>query len=120
MSDNPFNNTGIVFLQLDDFDGTTLKSNEKVFVMVQGDFCGACTQAKPGFVNASAQCNSNVLFATIKTDGDQTEKALLQTIKKIDPSIKGVPTYLLFNGGKYVETYDGKRDATDICKFLSQ
>jgi thiol-disulfide isomerase/thioredoxin len=114
-----FNNTGIVFLQEGDIVNKKIMTGGKVFVMVQGSFCFYCTQSKPDFIEASKQWKNKVLFATIQTDGDPSEKALAKELKAIDPSISGIPAYLLFNNGKYVATYTGNRDPASISKFLS-
>ena len=115
-----FNNTGIIFLQDGDIKHGKIMTTDKVFVMVQGDFCHFCNEAKPAFIEASKKpFKHKVVFATIKSDGDASEKAVSAQIKKIDPSLSGVPAYLLFNKGKYVTTYKGNRDAESIHKFLS-
>lgn len=113
-----FSNTDIVFLQKGDISNKEIMTDEKVFVMVQGSRCGHCINAKPGFIEASRQV-TNVMFATIQSDGDESERALSKELKIIDPSIGGIPAYLLFNKGKYVTTYKGQRDAASISKFLS-
>jgi len=114
-----FNNTGIVFLQEGDIVDNKIMTGGKVFVMIQGSYCGYCTQSKPDFIDAKAKCRNKVLFATIQTDGDPSERALGKHIKLIDPSISGIPAYLLFDNGKYVTTYKGGRDSESINKFLS-
>ena len=120
-SDNIFNNTGIIFLQAKDFAGNKLGfplNDKKVFVMVQGSRCGFCTQAKPDFIKAGKKC-TNTVFATIQTDGDESERALSGMLPAITKTqIDGVPTYLLFNNGEFKQIYSGGRDASSIVSFL--
>lgn len=114
-----FNNTGVVFLQDKDFKNGKILSKDKVFVMVQGSFCHYCTQAKPDFVTTSEKFKGKVVFATIQTDGDESEKHLAKQLKKITgEEMSGVPAYVLFNKGKFVSMYKGDRDVASISKFL--
>jgi len=118
-----FDNTGIVFLQDTDFKNETLSgklSAKKVFVMVQGSFCGYCTTAKPDFIKAKNQSNGSVVFATILIDGDSSEKSLAKQLSKITKTdMGGVPAYLLFNNGKFISIYTGGRDVKSILQFIN-
>ena len=118
-----FNNTNIVFLQDTDFDipRKILKTPLKTFVMVQGSFCGHCISAKPAFIEAANQNTGDVIFATIQVDGDASEKALAKQLGKITNGAYtgGVPTYLLFENGKYKTTYNDGRDAESISNFTN-
>lgn len=88
-------------------------------VMVQGLFCGYCTQAKPAFENCSKQ-SKNVRFVTVQIDGGPSEKSAGNLITKNDSSYRGVPTYFGFNSqGKYVGTHTGGRDEQSLMNFAS-
>lgn len=108
---------GIPYLQMKDFNpDMSLKpyvnNGRPVVCMAQGVFCGYCTQAKPAFMDFAKQVGNNVVACTIQIDGD---KELGSKISQLDPSYRGVPTYLLFNSsGKYVRTHDKGRDTQSL------
>ena len=88
-----FNNSKVIFLEMKDFEGNVLTINGKPFpgtvlIMVQGSFCGYCTQAKPDFIKlakrfgSSYLSNNSIVFATIKIDGELQEHQLGKAIGK--------------------------------------
>jgi thiol-disulfide isomerase/thioredoxin len=125
-----FNNTKVIFLEITDFNNGILTYNGrpfpgKVLVMVQGDFCGYCTKAKPDFIKlanhhgATTLADNSVVFATIKIDGKTSESELSKRLPEITGvNLQGVPAYLLFQNGKFVALHDGGRDAGSLKKFL--
>lgn len=85
-------------------------------IMVQGNFCGYCTQAKPAFQKLASL--SGVALCTLQIDGAPQEKAAAKRVSILDKSYRGVPTYLGFNAqGKYVATHKGGRDTASIESF---
>lgn len=125
-----FNNKPIIFLEIGDFQNGLLTYRGKPFpgkvlVMVQGTFCGYCTQAKPAFIKlaetygARTLSNDSVVFATIKIDGKESEVKLSKRLPEITGiELKGVPVYLLFENGKFIAIHNGGRDAESLKKFL--
>jgi len=119
-----FNGKNIIFLESDDFVNNTLTYNNKPvkgkwFVMVQGSFCGYCTQAKPDFCAAADTLNDKVVFATVQIDGNNQEKKLKEMLPSITKAnLSGVPAYLLFENGKFKALHDGGRKHNDIVEFL--
>ena len=125
-----FNNTGVIFLEIGDFNNGVLTYRGrpfmgKVLVMVQGDFCGYCTKSKPDFKKIAREFGSttinqnSVVFATIKIDGKKSESELSAKLPQITgQDLKGVPVYLLFVNGKFVAIHNGGRDAESLKKFL--
>tara|TARA_B100001769_G_scaffold95375_1_gene73514 strand:+ start:782 stop:1102 length:321 start_codon:yes stop_codon:yes gene_type:complete len=39
--------------------------------------------------------------------------------QKINEQIKGYPTLMIFNKGKYIKEYNGNRTSTDIIKYIN-
>jgi len=88
-----------------------------VLVMVQGNFCGWCTKAKPEFQKLLG--NKSFVVVTVQTDGEGGDKAANAKISKVNTS-PGVPSFLLFDGnGKYVRSHDGERTAKALSSFAS-
>lgn len=113
----------IPYLEVQDVnqDGT-LKSHvgkgKPVVLMVQGNFCGYCTQAKPAF-EEFARNVQNAVAVTVQIDGDQSEKQANALIAKINPG-KGVPVFLGFDeNGKFEKLHTGNRDANSLMQFAS-
>lgn len=125
-----FNNTKVIFLEITDFHNGMLMYKGRPFpgrvlVMVQGDFCGYCTKAKPDFIKVANQHGAttlspnSVVFATIKIDGKKSESDLSKRLPEITGmDMKGVPAYLLFVNGKFAGPHEGGRDADSIKRFL--
>lgn len=115
----------VPYLEITDFNNDlTLKSHvgkgKPVVVMVQGNHCGYCSQAKPDY-QKFANSTNKVVATTIQIDGEQPDVAIGQRISEIDPSYRGVPTYLGFNSkGKFVGTHDSGRDTQSLHAFASQ
>ena len=89
-----FNNTKVIFLEITDFNNGILTYNGrpfpgKVLVMVQGDYCGFCTKAKPDFIKlanhhgATTLGRNSIVFATIKIDGKKSESELSKRLPEI-------------------------------------
>lgn len=121
---NNFNGTGVIYLDINDFKQNVLVSkNEKPVTgnwvcMVQGSFCGYCTQAKPAFLEAKKMLGDSVVFCTIQIDGDEAEKALGKNLKKLTGrDMQGVPAFILFKNGKVAGIHKGGRDAKSLARF---
>jgi thiol-disulfide isomerase/thioredoxin len=89
-----------------------------VVVMVQGNFCGYCTQAKPAFQEFSKNTPS-CRAVTIQSDGDASDKGASKNLSSVNKS-QGVPAFLGFNKqGKFVALHNGGRDMASLQKFAS-
>lgn len=116
----------VAYLTNDDFDNNGNLINSKipldipVCIMIQAKFCGYCTQAKPAYQEFAMRNQGKVFCATIEGDGDQPgEKELSKRIKKIDPSFRGFPHYIVYKNGKYLKTHNGGRSVSDLENFIS-
>jgi thiol-disulfide isomerase/thioredoxin len=87
-----------------------------VLLMVQGNFCGYCTKAKPAFQKC-VQMVPEVVFATVQTDGSPSERKASQMLSAVNKS-PGVPAYLGFDkNGKFVGIHNRGRDVQDLKAF---
>jgi len=114
---------GVPYLEGSDINpDSSLKPNvcqgKPVIMMVQGNFCGYCTQAKPAFQQL-AQSTPSVVAVTIQTDGDASDKKASEMIANVNKS-PGVPAFLGFNSqGKFIGAHSGGRDLASLQAFAS-
>jgi len=112
----------VPYLEISDFnsDGTLrdlVGKGKCVVVMVQANYCGYCTVAKPEYEKVAKSTNK-VIFATVCIDGNPEEKQVSKFIKEWDKSHKGVPSYFGFDKhGKFKEVHKGGRDSKSLQKF---
>lgn len=101
-------------------DGTLkphVTKGKPTVVMVQGNFCGYCTQAKPAFQQLAS--SPNITCVTIQTDGKEGDREASQIISGVFKS-PGVPAFLGFNKeGKFVRAHEGGRDTASLQNFAS-
>jgi thiol-disulfide isomerase/thioredoxin len=87
-------------------------NNKPVVLMVQGNFCGWCTKAKPE-VQKLADSGA-VTVCTVQSDGDANDQAANRNLGVVNKS-QGVPAFLLYNRmGKFVKMHEGERTAAAL------
>lgn len=109
----------ILYLEPKDFTSEgKLKhfKNKTCVVMIQANYCGHCTSAKPHF-QKFAQNNRSIVCLTIQGD-DLNAKEMLDLITSIKPSFEGFPDYLLFKRGKLIDKEISGRTEADLQKFV--
>ena len=118
-------NKPVGYLTITDFDqngnliNPDIPKNKIVVIMIQANFCGYCTQAKPAFQEFGNN-NNNVIALTIQGDGtEKGEKELSNILKKIDPTFRGFPSYVAYKNGKYLKTHNGGRNLKDLELFVN-
>lgn len=98
------------------------KNHDKILLMIQANYCGFCTKAKPAFQNF-ANNNKNIFCTTIQGDSDkESVQKLMERVNQIDSNFRGYPHYLLFgkNGVKINKPYEEKgRTEKDLFNFVS-
>lgn len=119
---NEFDDGLIAFLENEDFDDQgrlKINTGEKpTSILVQGSFCGYCTQMKPEYHKFAKALGDKVFMATILIDGNESEKQLNKRLHTFIPNYEGVPIVLGYNkDGKYVKTHDGERTAKALASF---
>jgi thiol-disulfide isomerase/thioredoxin len=90
-----------------------------VFVMIQGNYCGGCTSAKPDFQRLG---NDGVVTCmTIQVDGEkQSEKDLSSILNNIYPNLETIPSYILYVKGKRIPYKGNDRSVTALKQFVLQ
>ena len=112
----------VPYLEISDFnsDGTLrdLVGNGKcVVIMVQANYCGHCTVAKPEYEKVAKSTNK-VIFATICIDGTEDEQKASKFLQEWDKSYRGVPSYFGFDkNGRFKKVHNNGRDAKSLEKF---
>ena len=89
--------------------------------MLQANYCGHCTTAKPAFQNFAGK-HKSVACLTIQGDDDSNSsdvKKMIDLVIKLKPTFEGFPDYLLFKDGKYVSREIGGRTETALEEFIS-
>lgn len=85
-------------------------------VMVQGNFCGFCTKAKPAFEKFVQLSGGRGM--TAQTDGNSSEQQAAKFSQMWGAS-GGVPAYVGFDAqGKPVKLHSGNRDENSLMEFL--
>ena len=91
---------------------------KKLLMMVQGNFCGYCTKAKPDFQKLANNGRFNI--ATVQIDGGKSDSEASQKLSAVNKA-RGVPAYLCFNeNGKYIASHEGGRDGNALAEFMSK
>ena len=114
---------GIPYLEETDVNSDgSLKAHvckgKPVVVMVQGNFCGYCTSAKPDF-QRFAQTAQNVSSVTVQIDGGPMDKRANKKLSLVNTS-PGVPAFLGFDSqGNFVKIHQGNRDIASLQGFAS-
>jgi thiol-disulfide isomerase/thioredoxin len=95
---------------------TSITGGKPALVMIQGNFCGYCTKAKPDFQQLAQHPEFAVL--TVQIDGGQGDQGATQAISKVN-SAKGVPSYVMYGkDGKFVGMYNGGRDYASMLNAM--
>jgi hypothetical protein len=87
-----------------------------VVMMLQGNFCGYCTKAKPDFLDFARRAR-NCSCCTVQIDGGPGDKLANKYISSVYKG-QGVPAYLGFDAnGQFVTAHNGGRDADSLQAF---
>jgi len=116
----------VAYLELVDFDPTSGMlvgeefDNKYTLVMIQANYCGACTVSKPEFQKL-ADKNPPFALATVQLDGEkESERKVASILDKIYPNLSGIPSYILFGNGKKIKYTGTARTAEDLYKFVKK
>lgn len=99
----------VIEVNKDNFETEVLKSNVKVLVDFNANWCGPCKMLKP-IIDEIAQNNSDVKIVSINID-DEDELA-----EKY--SVLSIPCLIVFDKGKEVKRNVGLMSKEDIEAFL--
>ena len=93
-----------------------VNNGKPTVMMMQGNFCRYCTNAKPDFQKL-AQSMPDIAVVTVQTDGGPSDKKASQILSAVNKS-PGVPAFLGFNkDGKFVKAHNGSRDLSSLQQF---
>lgn len=89
------------------------KGIKRLLVMFYAPWCGHCKTLIPEFAAAASKLTTDAYRL-----GAVDCNVELKAVEKY--KIKGFPTLLLFEHGKFVDTYAGRRKASDILKYIKK
>ena len=113
----------VPYLEISDVsqDGTLkphVGNGKPVVLLLQGNFCGYCTKAKPDFQKFASQVQ-RVTAATLQSDGGPNDSAAAQVLSSVVRN-SGVPAYAGFDSrGKFVKMETGARSLDWLQDFAN-
>lgn len=85
------------------------KSDIPVLVDVWAPWCGPCKVMGPQFEAAAKQAEPKLCFVKLNSDDNQALSGRL--------GIRGIPTMIMFKGGKEIARVSGAMSSNDILKW---
>jgi thioredoxin 1 len=93
-----------------DFDKDVLNSETPVLVDFWAEWCGPCRQMTPTIDAIASEYNGRVKVGKLNVDHNNGTAGRYQ--------VRGIPTLLLFKGGKVVEQHVGTIGKADLSRLL--
>jgi len=130
-----FNSNNVYYLEDTEFD-KTYKLNSKLInkttgepffsgitiVMVQGMYCGYCSEFKPSFQKIADEMTTyGIDFATIQIDGSEKGELIFkgeELTSILGQPLEGVPVVIKFYKGRPVDKYMGSRDYNGLKEWI--
>ena len=94
------------------FDKQIARSSVPVVVDVWAPWCGPCRMMAPAFEQATRDLEPRVRFLKLNSDDEQAVAGRL--------GIRGIPTLLLYRGGREIARQSGAMTAGQITGWINQ
>jgi thioredoxin 1 len=88
------------------FQQQVLQSDKPVIVDFWAEWCGPCKMMAPAFEDLAREYKDRMVFAKVDVDSNPGVAAKY--------GIRGIPTLLVFSGGKVVDQLIGARPRGDV------
>jgi len=116
----------VIYLEQSDFDqNLSVPALQGLSVlMIQGDFCGYCTQMKPIFQEVANNLHGKVNFVTIQVDSKYPNEKIFQNEKFVNAfvgtNLPGVPFIVKMIDGRVVpnSNYQGNKDPRSLYEWI--
>jgi thioredoxin 2 len=92
------------------FDTLVARSGIPLLVDVWAPWCGPCRMMAPAFEAAARELEPGVKLVKLNSDAEQSVAARL--------GIRGIPTLLLFNGGREMARQSGAMTTAQIVSWV--
>ncbi len=101
-----------------DFDNNlNLKRDGKVVVLYFANWCGHCNRLKPAYQKLADNAKG---FSVVAVDADDND-GLIEMIQsmgdKAEYDVRGFPTIVSYDNGKYFSTYGPSNDGKEFRSF---
>ena len=93
------------------FDLDVLKADGPVLVDFWADWCGPCKALAPKLEEIAGELAGKVKIVKLDSDSNQEMTAKV--------GVRGIPTLILFKGGKQVNHMAGNRSKEEIVNFIT-
>jgi thioredoxin 2 len=94
------------------FDSMLARTGLPVLVDFWAPWCGPCRAMAPAFEAAAEELRTQVRFARVNTDDEQALAARM--------NIRGIPTLILFDGGREAGRVSGVMDQGSLLRWIAQ
>lgn len=92
------------------FECQIARSSLPVVVDIWAPWCGPCKTMAPAYEAAASELEPHVLLIKLNSDNEQAVAARL--------GIRGIPTMILFHGGREIARTSGAMTASQIVRWV--